>query len=48
MTVLKPNMTFDLMLGNWSDEDFGYVISETIRVTETSGEPSTSVPRKIF
>lgn len=38
--VLKPNMTFHLMLGNWIDEDFGYVISETFRVTETGAESS--------
>lgn len=48
MTVLKPNMTFHLMLGNWVDEDFGYVISETIRVTETGGEALTKAPRKLF
>lgn len=48
MTVLKPNMTFHLMLGNWFEEDFGYVISETFRVTETGGEPLTSAPRKLF
>lgn len=35
MTELKPNMTFHLMLGNWIDEDFGYVISETFRVMES-------------
>ncbi|RMC62468.1 M24 family metallopeptidase [Sinorhizobium meliloti] len=48
MTELKPNMTFHLMLGNWIDEDFGYVISETIRVTESGVEVITNVPRKIF
>ena len=48
MTVLKPNMTFHLMLGNWIDEDFGYVISETFRVTDTGAEVLTNVPRKIF
>ncbi|TIU01138.1 MAG: aminopeptidase P family protein, partial [Mesorhizobium sp.] len=35
LTVLRPNMTFHLMLGNWIDEDFGYVISESFRVTES-------------
>ncbi|WP_453965591.1 M24 family metallopeptidase [Bradyrhizobium elkanii] len=48
MTELKPNMTFHLMLGNWIDEDFGYVISETFRVTDAGVEVLTSVPRKIF
>lgn len=48
MTELKPNMTFHLMLGNWVDEDFGYVISETFRVTESGGEVLTHAPRKIF
>ncbi|NPC58168.1 M24 family metallopeptidase [Caenimonas soli] len=48
MTVLKPNMTFHLMLGNWIEEDFGYVISETFRVTESGVEVLTCVPRKIF
>ncbi|WOH52457.1 Xaa-Pro peptidase family protein [Bradyrhizobium sp. sBnM-33] len=47
-TVLKPNMTFHLMLGNWIDEDFGYVISETFRVTETGAETFSSLPREIF
>ncbi|MCK1675352.1 Xaa-Pro peptidase family protein, partial [Bradyrhizobium sp. 150] len=49
MTVLKPNMTFHLHLGNWMiDESFGYVISETIRVTETGVEVLTSTVRKLF
>jgi len=47
-TVLKPNMTFHLMLGNWIDEDFGYVISETFRVTETGAETFSKLPREIF
>ncbi|MGY4167684.1 M24 family metallopeptidase [Bradyrhizobium sp. USDA 4529] len=46
--VLAPNMTFHLMLGNWMEEDFGYVISETIRVTESGVEVLTSVPRTLF
>ncbi|MBB4388469.1 Xaa-Pro dipeptidase/ectoine hydrolase [Rhizobium leguminosarum] len=48
MTVLQPNMTFHLMLGNWLDEEFGYVISETFRVTPTGSETLTRAPRKIF
>ncbi|MET4236307.1 ectoine hydrolase [Bradyrhizobium sp. LA6.10] len=48
VTVLKPNMTFHLMLGNWIDEDVGYVISETFRVTDAGGEPFTKLPRELF
>ncbi|MBH5396252.1 aminopeptidase P family protein [Bradyrhizobium sp. CNPSo 4010] len=48
MTILKPNMTFHLMLGNWIDEDIGYVISETFRVTDAGGEPFTKLPRELF
>lgn len=48
MTVLKPNMTFHLMLGNWIDEDFGYVLSETFRVTDSGPDVLTRVPRQIF
>ncbi|MBR0857752.1 M24 family metallopeptidase [Bradyrhizobium liaoningense] len=47
-TILKPNMTFHLMLGNWIDEDVGYVISETFRVTDAGGEPFTKLPRHLF
>lgn len=47
MTELKPNMTFHLMLGNWVDEDFGYVISETFRVTQTGVEVLTKTPREL-
>ncbi|RWI71994.1 MAG: aminopeptidase P family protein [Mesorhizobium sp.] len=48
MTELLPNMTFHLMLGNWIEEDFGYVISETFRVTDSGVEVLTTAPRKIF
>ncbi|MER8371036.1 Xaa-Pro peptidase family protein [Mesorhizobium sp. M1378] len=48
MTELKRNMTFHLMLGNWIEEDFGYVISETFRVTDSGVEVLTTAPRKIF
>ena len=47
-TVLQPNMTFHLMLGNWIDEDFGYVISETFRVTDSGAETFSTLPREIF
>ncbi|MGY4157910.1 ectoine hydrolase [Bradyrhizobium sp. USDA 4461] len=48
MTEFRPNMTFHLMLGNWIDEDFGYVISETFRVAESGVEVLTKTPRKLF
>lgn len=48
MTELKPNMTFHLMLGNWVDEEFGYVISETFRVADSGFEVLTKAPRKLF
>lgn len=48
MTVLKANMTFHLMLGNWVDEDFGYVLGETFRVTKSGVDVLTRAPRKIF
>ncbi|MCP1909497.1 Xaa-Pro dipeptidase/ectoine hydrolase [Bradyrhizobium elkanii] len=48
MTILKPNMTFHLHLGNWIDEGFGYVISESIRVTETGAEVLTRASRQYF
>ncbi len=48
MTELKANMTFHLMLGNWVDLDFGYVVSGTFRVTETGVEVLTNTPRKLF
>ncbi|MGW4126024.1 M24 family metallopeptidase [Nocardia sp. NPDC004711] len=48
MTELKPNMTFHLMLGNWLEEDFGYVISETFRTTQSGAEVLTKAPRKLF
>lgn len=28
-TIMQPNMTFHLMLGNWFGEDLGYALSET-------------------
>lgn len=47
-TVLEPNMTFHLHLGSWVEEDFGYVLSESIRVTETGVEVLTKAPRQLF
>jgi Xaa-Pro aminopeptidase len=47
-TILEPNMTFHLMMGNWLEEDFGYVLSETVLVTENGGETLTKTPPIIF
>ncbi|MBH5391868.1 M24 family metallopeptidase [Bradyrhizobium diversitatis] len=47
-TELKPNMAFHLMLGNWLEDDFGYVISESFRVTGSNVEVLTKAPRKLF
>lgn len=48
ITVLKPNMMFHLVLGNWIDEDFGYALSETFRVTDSGVDVLTTAPRKLF
>ncbi|MER9402262.1 Xaa-Pro peptidase family protein [Mesorhizobium sp. M0615] len=47
-TVLQPNMTFHLHLGSWIEENFGCVISESIRVTESGVELLTKAPRELF
>ncbi|MGX9181990.1 M24 family metallopeptidase [Mesorhizobium sp. BHbdii] len=47
-TVMQPNMTFHLMLGNWTDEDFGYVLSETFVVTQTGSEALSNTPRELI
>ncbi len=47
-TVLEPDMTFHVILGMWMD-DWGYELSETIRVTEAGAPESFSrLPRKLF
>ena len=46
-TILKPNMTFHMILGMWMD-DYGFECSETFRVTETGCETFADVPRKLF
>jgi ectoine hydrolase len=43
-TILEPNMTFHLFLGMWM-EDWGFAISETIRITDTGAAPLANVPR---
>lgn len=45
-TVLEPDMTFHLFLGMWM-EDWGFAVSETIRVTDRGGEALASVPRAL-
>lgn len=47
-TVLKPNMTFHLMLGMWMEHDFGLVLSETFRISETGSESFAKTPRTLF
>jgi Xaa-Pro dipeptidase len=47
LTVLKPDMTFHLMAGMWYD-DWGYVLSETFRVTEDGIKSFSSLPRELF
>lgn len=46
-TVLKPNMTFHMILGMWMD-DFGFECSESFRVTEDGCETFARFPRKLF
>ena len=46
-TVLEPDMTFHLMCGMWYD-DWGYVLSETFRITETGAELLAALPRELF
>lgn len=46
-TVLAQNMCFHVMLGMWMD-DWGFELSETVRVSDTSPELLTSFPRKLF
>ncbi|MER9001796.1 Xaa-Pro peptidase family protein [Mesorhizobium australicum] len=48
MTVLKPNMTFHMMLGTWVEEDFGVTLSESFRVTDTGIEVFGKSERKLF
>jgi Xaa-Pro aminopeptidase len=47
-TVLEPDMTFHLMLGMWVEEDFGAVLSETIRITDKGAEAFGRTARKLF
>ena len=43
-TILQENMCFHLILGMWMD-DWGYELSETIRITDNTPEILTDFPR---
>jgi ectoine hydrolase len=45
-TELEPNMTFHMILGMWMD-DWGYEVSETVRVMEGRAECLCSFPREL-
>ncbi|MGC1429655.1 MAG: M24 family metallopeptidase, partial [Albidovulum sp.] len=45
-TVLQENMTFHFMTGLWM-EDWGFEITESIRITKTGYECLADVPRKM-
>lgn len=47
-TVLTENMVFHLMLGTWLEDDFGAIISETFRVTESGCEVFSTFPRELI
>lgn len=46
-TVLEENMTFHFMSGLWMD-DWGFEITESIRIGATDPEYLSNVPRKMF
>ncbi|QQE79006.1 M24 family metallopeptidase [Alicyclobacillus sp. SO9] len=46
-TVLRPNMTFHMIAGMWTD-DYGVEISETFCVTENGAQVLAAVPRRLF
>ena len=46
-TVLQENMTLHFMTGLWM-EDWGFEITESIRITETGHECLSNVPRKLL
>jgi ectoine hydrolase len=46
-TILKPNMTFHMILGMWMD-NFGFECSESFRVTENGAKTFASFDRKLF
>jgi Xaa-Pro dipeptidase len=46
-TVLRPNMTFHIILGMWMDR-WGFEVSETVRITEAAVEVLTDFPRALL
>jgi len=46
-TILKPNMTFHMILGMWMD-NFGFECSESFRVTQTGAKTFATFDRKLF
>ncbi len=46
-TMLEENMTFHFMTGLWMD-DWGFEITESIRIGATGPECLSNVPRKLF
>ncbi|MBY6412073.1 M24 family metallopeptidase [Rhodococcus sp. BP-252] len=46
-TVLAENMTFHIIGGMWMD-DYGYEVSEAVRVTDSGVETFTSFPRHLL
>lgn len=46
-TVLQPNMTFHLLMGMWM-EGWGFILSETFRVTDGAPEVFACFPRQLF
>ena len=46
-TILKPNMTFHMILGMWMD-NFGFECSESFRVTQTGARTFAEFERKLF
>ena len=46
-TILQENMTFHFMTGIWM-EDWGFEITESIRITNDAPECLSSVPRQLF
>ena len=46
-TVLQENMTFHFMTGLWM-QDWGFEITESIRITQTGYECLADVPRELF
>ena len=46
-TVLEENMTFHFMPAIWFD-DWGFEMTESIRVSQSGGECLSSVPRQLL